>query len=239
MPRTVVVTGTSRGLGLSIAQRLLDDGYRVIGMSRQPGEFSALLGAHEDRAVFLQFDLDDLSAIPTVVKEITATSGPVWGLVNNAGIGLDGVLATMHQSDIDRVIRTNLTAPIVLTKYVVRAMLSRGEGRIINISSIIASTGFNGLSVYAATKAALEGFTRSLSREVGKRAITVNAVAPGFMETEMTQSLQGEKLEAIRRRATLGLPTTVDAAAAVAFLLGDEAARISGAVLTVDGGSTA
>jgi 3-oxoacyl-[acyl-carrier protein] reductase len=160
-------------------------------------------------------------------------------LVNNAGIGLDGVLATMHQTDIDRVVRTNLLAPIVLTKYIMRSMLSKSEGRIINISSIIASTGFHGLSVYAATKAGLEGFTRSLSREAGKRNVTVNCVAPGYIETEMTAGLQGEKLESVRRRAPLGLPHPEHVAAAVSYLLQPEACTVTGTVLTVDGGSTA
>jgi 3-oxoacyl-[acyl-carrier protein] reductase len=145
----------------------------------------------------------------------------------------------MHQSDIDRVMATNLTGPIVFTKYISRSMLSRGEGRIVNISSIIASTGFHGLSVYAATKAGLEGFTRSLSREIGKLGLTVNCVAPGYMETEMTEGLQGGKLDSIRRRAPLGLPRVEDAAGAVSYLLGPDAARVTGAVLTVDGGSTA
>jgi 3-oxoacyl-[acyl-carrier protein] reductase len=160
-------------------------------------------------------------------------------LVNNAGIGLDGVLATMHQSDIERLIATNLVGPIILTKYIARTMLSQGEGRIINISSIIASTGFHGLSVYAASKAGIEGFTRSLSRELGKMKITVNCVAPGYMETEMTSGLSDAKMGAVRRRAPLGLPLTSDAAGAVAYLLGDDAARVTGTVLTVDGGSTA
>ena len=129
----------------------------------------------------------------------------------------------MHQKDIDRVVRTNLIGPITLTKYFIRPMLSKGEGRIVNISSIIASTGFHGLSVYAATKAGLEGFTRSLSREAGKRKVTVNCVAPGYMETEMTAGLQGEKLESVRRRAPLGLPKPAQVAAAVSYLLRPEA----------------
>ena len=159
--------------------------------------------------------------------------------MNNAGIGTDGVLATMHQSDIDRVLATNLQAPIAFTKYVSRTMLSRRAGRIINISSIIASTGFHGLSVYAASKAGLEGFTRSLSREIGKAGLTVNCVAPGYMETDMTEGLDVHKMASIRRRAPLGLPEAADAAGAVAYLLGRDGARVTGSILTVDGGSTA
>lgn len=174
-----------------------------------------------------------------MVSELTRRHGAFWGLVNNAGIGLDGVLATMHRSDIERMMAVNLTAPIILAKYLSRGMLSARGGRIVNISSIIASTGFNGLATYAATKAGLEGFTRSLSRELGRRGITVNCVAPGYMETEMTEGLDVHKIEAIRRRAPLGLPLPEDAAGAVAYLLGPEAARVTGTVMTVDGGSTA
>jgi 3-oxoacyl-[acyl-carrier protein] reductase len=240
MPRTVLVTGASRGLGLAICDRLLRDGYRVVGLSRRLSDgYGALVARYPDQAAFHPADLAEVDDIPSLARQLIHTHGPVWGLVNNAGIGNDGVLATMHQSEIDRVIRVNILAPIVLTKYVSRTMLARREGRIVNVSSIIASTGFSGLSVYAASKAGLEGFTRSLSRELGKRGITVNCVAPGYMETEMTQGLQGEKLEGIRRRAPLGLPLPEDAAGAVAYLLGDDGARVTGRIMTVDGGSTA
>ena len=118
-------------------------------------------------------------------------------------------------------------------------MLAKRAGRIINVSSIIANTGFHGLSVYAASKAGLEGFTRSLSREVGKMGLTVNCVAPGYMETDMTGGLDVHKMASIRRRAPLGLPTTDDAAGAVAYLLGPDAGRVTGTVMTIVGGSTA
>ena len=185
------------------------------------------------------FDVGDLGAIPQMVSDLVAKHGTFWGLVNNAGIGMDGVLATMHRTDIEKVLAVNLTAPLILTKYVSRGMLSARKGRIVNISSIIASTGFHGLAAYAASKAGLEGMTRSLSRELGKRGITVNCVAPGYMETEMTSGMDSHQMASIRRRATLGLAEPADAAAAVAYLLSPEAARITGTVLTVDGGSTA
>ncbi len=118
-------------------------------------------------------------------------------------------------------------------------MMLRKEGRIINVSSIIARTGFSGLAVYAASKAGLEGLSRSLARELGRLGITVNCVAPGYMETEMTQGLQEDKLDIVRRRSPLGLPRVEDAAAAVSYLLGPDASRVTGTVITVDGGSTA
>jgi len=237
--KTVVVTGISRGLGLAIAERLLLDGYRVIGLGRSIGGFAEFAQADPERAAYEQFDVSSVSEIAERVRDLNKKYKPIYGLVNNAGIGLDGVLATMHLSDIKRVLATNLVGPIALTKYVSRTMLARGEGRIVNISSIIAKTGFHGLSVYGATKAGLEGFTRSLSRELGKAKITVNCVAPGFMATEMTEVLEGEKLESIRRRAPLGLPATSDVAGAVSFLLGPDGGSTTGTVITVDGGSTA
>ena len=238
--RTVVVTGVSRGLGLAIATRIAGDGYKVIGISRKKSEaYQDLMSRLPGRVEFQPLDLSDVDSIAGVARETTEKYGPIYGLVNNAGIGLDGVLATMLQTDIDRVFRTNLLGPINLTKHIMRSMLSKGEGRIINVSSIVASTGFHGLSVYAATKAGLEGFTRSLSREAGKRNITVNCVAPGYMETEMMAGLPREKLESVRRRAPLGLPRPEQVAAAISYLLTPEASTVTGTVLTVDGGSSA
>jgi len=238
--KTVVVTGVSRGLGLAISRRLLAEGFKVIGLSRSlSAEYQTLIDGTPKQASFRAFDVTNLAQVGDLTREIKCDHGTIFGLVNNAGIGLDGILATMHESKIESVIRTNLLAPILLTKYISRTMLDQGEGRIINISSIIASTGFYGLSVYAASKAGLEGFTRSLSRELGKMKITVNCVAPGYMDTEMTGALTGEKLAAIRRRAPLGLPLPADAAGAVAYLLGPDGERVTGTVITVDGGSTA
>lgn len=240
--KTVLVTGVSRGLGLAIVARLMADRepYHVIGVSRSlsPG-FEAVMEAAQGRVEFLPFDVGDLAAIPQLVADLVARHGPFWGLVNNAGIGMDGVLATMHRTDIEKVLAVNLTAPLILTKYVSRGMLSARQGRIVNISSIIASTGFHGLAAYAASKAGLEGMTRSLSRELGKRSITVNCVAPGYMETEMTKGIDVHQMASIRRRATLGLAEPADAAGAVAYLLSTEAARVTGTIMTVDGGSTA
>lgn len=240
--KTVLVTGVSRGLGLAIARRLATDAtdYRIIGLSRsESGDYAALMAEYPEKVEFVPFDVGNLSAIPALVKGLVEKHGPFWGLVNNAGMGMDGVLATMHRSDIEKVLAVNLTAPLIFAKYVSRGMLSAREGRIVSISSIIASTGFNGLAAYAASKAGLEGMTRSLSRELGKRGITVNCVAPGYMETEMTGGLGDAHMASIRRRAPLGLARPEDAAGAAVYLLGPEAGRITGTVVTVDGGSTA
>src|SRR6202007_1091199 len=134
---------------------------------------------------FRAFDLSEVDAIPAFVKGLRDQFGAIYGLVNNAGIGTEGLLATMHNTEIEARLRLNTLSPIILTKYIVRQMMADGAGRIINMSSIIATTGYNGLSVYGATKAPASGFTRSLAREVGKLGITVNAIAPGFVDTEL------------------------------------------------------
>ncbi|MFN7168044.1 MAG: SDR family NAD(P)-dependent oxidoreductase [Pannonibacter sp.] len=239
--RTILVTGASRGLGLAIAARLLQEtDTRIAAVARsETDDFRAFADAHPDRLVLFRQDLAELDALHGLVREITAAMGPLYGLVNNAAIGLDGLLATQHASDISRVLRLNLESPILLTKYACRSMLTVGTGRIVNVGSIIASTGFSGLSVYGATKAGLEGFTRSLARELGRAKITVNCLAPGYMETEMTAGLTEDKLASVRRRAPLGLPKPEDVAGAVAYLMSSEAAMVTGTVMTVDGGSTA
>ncbi len=244
-PRTIVVTGGSRGLGLGIAQKLAAAGYRVVTIARK-------INAHLTRAIgeaekakkgslhFVPFDLADIKGIPGLIQKIRKEFGPIYGLINNAAIGTDGVLAIMHNSQIEELVRVNTISPIVLTKYAVRSMLSEGGGRIVNVASIIGFTGYSGLSVYGATKASMIGFTRSLAREVGRHGVNVNAVAPGFVETDLTQSLGDQQRQQIARRSALRrLPEIDDVANAVEFLLGDKAKNITGTVLTVDAGSTA
>src|SRR5438046_9282529 len=151
---------------------------------------------------FIPFDLAEIDEIPGPVKKLHKDFGPIYGLVNNAAAAADGALAIMHNSQIERLIRVNTLSPIVFTKYVVRHMMADGGGRIVNVSSIIGFTGYSGLSVYAATKAAMIGFTRSLAREVGRRGVNVNAVAPGFFETDMTQCFACYRRAHVPRRRT-------------------------------------
>ena len=240
----VLVTGGSRGIGLAIARKLVASGYGVVAVARRDSD-ELRSAAREPqsgvgRLYFKAFDLSEIEAIPAFVKELRQEFGAIYGLVNNAGIGTEGLLATMHNSEIEALIRLNVLSPIILTKYVVRHMMADGAGRIVNISSIIASTGYNGLSVYGASKAATAGFTRSLAREVGKRGITVNAIAPGFIATELTRSLADEGRERIAGRSALRrLPEADDVANLVDYLLGEGGRNITGTVLTVDAGNTA
>jgi 3-oxoacyl-[acyl-carrier protein] reductase len=243
--RNVIVTGGSRGLGLGIVRRLICEGYGAIAVARQMNDelASAMEQAEAARpgsVRFVPFDLGDVHEIPALVRKLRKESGPIYGLVNNAAIGTDGTLALMSNSKIERLIRVNTLSPIVLTKYVVRHMMADGGGRVVNIASIVASSGYSGLSVYSATKASLIGFTRSLAREVGRMGVNVNAVAPGFLETTMTEAMDDERRQRVARRSALGRFAEVeDVAGAVEFLLGDRAKSITGTVLTVDAGSTA
>src|ERR1700675_1945632 len=236
----VVVTGGSRGIGLAIAQRLAAAGYNVIAVARRPSDVIGNIGAGTGAIHFRAFDLSETGAIPAFVKGLRDEFGAIYGLVNNAGIGTEGLLATMHNSEIEALVGLNILSPIILTKYVVRQMMADGAGRIVNMSSIIATTGYNGLSVYGATQAAATGFTRSLAREVGKLGITVNAVAPGFVDTELTRGLSDDQRKRIAGRSALRrLPETDDVARMVEYLLGDGGRNITGSVLTIDAGNTA
>jgi 3-oxoacyl-[acyl-carrier protein] reductase len=241
MNKIVIVSGATKGLGLAISSQLITAGYLVVGISRKNSEnYLELMALNPDSVFFHSFDFSNTGAVSSFVKQLVKSYGRPYALINNAALGHDGVLATMHEKNIAELIKVNIEAPILLSKYVSRSMLLNREGRIVNVGSIIGSTGFNGLSVYGATKSALGGFTKSLSRELGKANITVNTLAPGYMETNMTQGLQGDKLASIKRRSPLGrLASVNDAAKAVLFLLSDGASSITGSTITVDAGSTA
>src|SRR5260370_5827839 len=243
--QNVMVTGGSRGLGLAMARTLAAAGYRIIALAR--GSTEELMAASRAAAdsgrgaiEFRACDLSDLDRIAPTVKALRADFGPLYALVNNAGLGTSGILSNMRDQNIQRLIQLNTVSPILLSKYVVRSMMTQREGRIVNIASIVASTGYSGLSVYSATKASLIGFTRSLAREVGQLGITVNAIAPGFIATEMTHELNEAQREQIARRSSLKrMADPIDVARSVEFLLGDAGRNITGTTLTVDAGTPA
>ena len=238
--KIVIVTGGNRGLGFAIVQSLSTDDYLVVAAARSCTPELEQLVLENTRVVYEPLDLSDRRALHRWSKNFVEKHGAPYALINNAAIAHDGVLGTMHESQIEEVIAINVTATLLLTKYISRAMLRNGIGRIINVSSIIASTGFNGLSVYAASKAALNGFTKSLSRELGKVKITVNAVAPGYMETNMSAGINDTQLDQIRRRSALKrLAETSEVASTVKYLLSEPAAAITGTIITIDAGNTA
>jgi 3-oxoacyl-[acyl-carrier protein] reductase len=243
--RNVLVTGGSRGLGLGIAKALAATDFRVIAVARK--ETDQLAAAQDEIAKrgigvlhFWPFDLGKTEAMAGFVKDLTQEFGHFYGLVNNAGLGTASMLANMADDAIDQLIRLNMTAPITLTKYVLRSMMTGQGGRIVNISSIVSRTGYSGLSVYSATKASLLGFTRSLAREVGPLGITVNAIEPGFVATEMTHEMSEAQRNQIARRSALKrMPEIADIANAVDYLFSEKARNITGTTTVIDAGNTA
>jgi len=233
-----LVTGASRGIGAAIAARLAGDGARVIGTATTEagamriGESLARSGG---RGAVL--DVASQPSIDALVGDIEAKEGAISILCNNAGITRDMLLLRMKSDDWDAVMQTNLASVFRLSKAVLRAMIKARKGRIINISSVVAATGNPGQANYAAAKAGMLGFTKSLAREVGSRGITVNAVAPGFIDTDMTRGLDEAQRAALYAQIPLGrLGQPADIAAAVAFLAGPQAAYITGETLHVNGG---
>jgi 3-oxoacyl-[acyl-carrier protein] reductase len=236
-----LISGGSRGLGLATVERLLERGDRVATFSRSGSDkLTALAAVHPDRLLVESIDAADAAAVRGFVERAAARFGRIDHCIANAGIASEGVLATFPDAEIDAMLAVNLKGAIVLAREAVRQMLADPSGApsLTFISSITAARGSPGLSVYAATKAALEGFTRSLAREVGPRGIRVNAIAPGFLETDLSGSLSAEDRARIARRTALGrLGVPADVVGAIEFLTSDRAAFITGQVITIDGGT--
>jgi 3-oxoacyl-[acyl-carrier protein] reductase len=242
MLKHVIVTGASRGLGLAIVRVLLAEDYMVSVCSRaKTAEISELESRHPRFKWFCAEVGNELQCNQFVEAACQwAGDVPLWGLVNNAGIAMEGVLATFPNIDADNVLQVNLHGALYMARAALRVMLrQRGAGRIINISSIIAQRGYTGLAAYSASKAGMDGLTRALARENGRRGITVNSVAPGYLDTEMSATLEPAKREQIVRRTPLGrLGTVDDVTPLICFLLSEQASFITGQILTVDGGIT-
>jgi 3-oxoacyl-[acyl-carrier protein] reductase len=237
--RHVIISGGSRGLGCILVEALLEDGYRVSTFSRNRTEFI-------DRLVALpyffydQADVRDGPSISRFLEAATERFDLPYGLVNCAGVATVGVLAMIRDQAIDQAIATNLRGPLILTRRVIRQMrLGEKGGSIVNISSVVGLRGYRGMAVYGATKGGLDAMTRALARELGAWNIRVNSVAPGYLDTEMSASLEEEQLRKILRRTPLQrLGTAADVVGPVRFLLSDDSAFVTGQVLVVDGGIT-
>lgn len=241
MSRVALVTGGSRGIGRAIAERLAADGHHVAinyTANKEAAEAAVdAITAAGGTAIAVQGDVGDPEAVAELFEAVTERLGPVEILVNNAGITRDGLILRMGIEAWDDVIETNLRSVYLTTRTALRAMLRAKWGRIISISSVSGIAGNPGQANYAASKAGIIGFTKSVAREVGSRGITVNAVAPGFIETDMTEALGEEMTTAAADRIALGrLGQPEEVAAAVGYLSSDEAAYVTGHTLVVDGG---
>jgi len=242
-PRVVVVTGGSRGLGAGIVQSFLDSGDLVATCARSGSpQVDAWLSdpATADRLLFREVDLSDRPATAAFVKDVLGRWDHVDVLVNNAGVARDGMIGLADDDDVDTVVDLNIKGTLHMTKLVSRRMLARRSGNIVNISSVVGLTGYRGLAVYSATKAAMDGMTRALARELGSRGIIVNSVAPGYLRTEMSHGLDEAQLGQIVRRTPAGrLGEPADIARVVQFLAAPENDYLTGKVVVVDGGLTA
>lgn len=239
-----VISGGSRGLGLALVDLFLERGWRVATFSRSAtAALEARLAEHGDgdaaRLMWLRADAAAAGEIAGVAQAVAERWSRIDALVNNAGAGLDGLLAMMRTEDMDRLLDINLRGAILLTQACVRQMIRRGAGSVVNISSVNGVRGHGGVAVYSATKAALDGMTRSLARELGPRNIRVNSVAPGYFESDMAAALSEEAVARIRRRTPLGrLAGPQEISEAVYFLASEQGSFITGQVLVVDGGLT-
>ena len=237
--QTALITGAGRGIGKTIAVKLAESGLDIAIADMNPVSDDVLREIEEygTKCLAFQLDVTDVESVDSVVKKIIDENGGIHILVNNAGITQDNLFMRMKPEQWSQVIDVNLNGVFHVTKAVIRTMVKQHSGRIINISSVVGFSGNPGQVNYSSTKSGLIGFTKSLSREVGTRGITVNAVAPGFINTAMTQALNESQQQAILSQIPLGrMGEAEDIANAVAFLASEEASYITGTVLHVNGG---
>ena len=236
-PRTALVTGASRGIGAAIAERLAAAGYVTVGTATTDAGAEHISEALGDAGYGTTLRVDDADSVANAVAEITERSGAPTILVNNAGVTADNLLLRMQEDEWSRVIETNVNGAYRVSKAALRGMMKARWGRIVNVGSVVARMGNPGQTNYVASKAALEGFARSLAFEVASRNITVNTVAPGFIATDMTEELTEDQTETMLARIPLGrVGTPAEVASAVAYLVSDEAAYITAQTLHINGG---
>lgn len=238
--KVVVVSGGSKGLGFSICKTLLSEGYNVATFSRKSTpELAALLEEHQGRMYWEAIDISNTSALSLFLHNVKEVLGRVGYLVNSAGMASEGLLTLMKTKDISRMIQVNLEGTINLSQLCIKQMMVGGFGVIVNVSSIVGIRGYKGVGAYGATKAAMDGLTRGLSKELGSMGIRINSIAPGFMETDMTTELTDKQKARIVRQTPLErLGTVEDVSSVVKFLLSDDSGFITGQTLVVDGGLT-
>jgi 3-oxoacyl-[acyl-carrier protein] reductase len=237
--KVAIVTGASRGIGRTVAIMLASRGALVVAAARGDNAASTVTEIHEagKQAEVASLEVTDAGSIAAMIAAVLERHGRIDILVNNAGITRDQLMLRMKRDDWDQVIATNLTSAFVCSQAVLKPMLKQRSGRIVNISSVVGQTGNAGQANYAASKAGLIGFSKALARELASRSITVNVVAPGLIETDMTKALTDKAQVDWAVQVPLGrLGTTADVAAAVCFLASDEASYITGQVLAVNGG---
>jgi 3-oxoacyl-[acyl-carrier protein] reductase len=235
--KVAVVTGGSRGIGRAIAATLARAGAKVALLARNADQARAAASEIGPETLGLQADVADAKQVDAVMEQVEGTLGAVDILVNNAGLTRDGLLARMSEADWDMVLNVNLRGAFNTVKRVTRSMMKRRSGRVINITSVVGVAGNKGQANYAASKAGLIGFTKSVAKELASRNVLVNAIAPGFIDTEMTQALSEEQRQALLGQIPLGrLGNVDDVANAVLFLSSDWASYITGQVLIIDGG---
>lgn len=223
--KNILLTGDSKGLGENIKRKLLDSGYNVIGLSRSSSD--------------IQYDLSNVDGVKDLYLNIIKERGPIHGFVNNAAFAYDDIITNLNSDRLMEMYKVNVFSPMMLTKYVIRdMMLNKTHGSIVHISSISVHTGYKGLSMYASTKGSLEAFSKNTSREWGRMGIRSNIVCPGFMDTNMSSSLNDEQRDKIFKRNSRQKELTTDeVSSTVKFLISDESLGITGQIIHVDNGT--
>lgn len=237
--KTVIVTGDSKGLGNNITETLLKNGYKVIGISRKESDEVEDLKINYESYIHVNYDLSNSDRIKEFYLKKLKPNGPIYGLVNNAALAYDDIITNAAIEPLEKMFKVNVLTAMMLTKYVIRdMMLNNIKGSIVHITSVCAHTGYKGLSMYSATKGALESFSKTVAREFGSKKIRSNCIAPGFMETSMSKTLSDNQKDRIYKRTSLKEATDIQSVSnTVKFLMDEGSSSITGQVLHVDNGT--